>query len=153
MQDLKNSPFFDDRTIRFVQNLLIGREPRPINATEEKLFLKAEILKNINVELDRQLITRLHKYKKRISIIDCVEFIVGAYKRKMLPEAIKILDSAIEDERGGSLQDLIMMLKESKDMPVEWAVYMNARAAEDRHKPLPRENRSQLNLKAMEDFK
>lgn len=153
MDELRNSPFFDTRTIIFIRDILNGHEPHPITADEQKVFMEANLLKDANRALNNTLIRKLESYMSHIPVVAASRFIAGAQKRDKLDAAIKVLEVMVKEERGADLRDLVKILKESETMLTEFAVYTNATQVEDRHKRPDQTNRSKLNLNAMRDFK
>lgn len=153
MGDLDNSPLFDKRHVQFISRILQGRPMNPLSGVEQQFLRQALVLKELNEKYDYDLIGRLEAYKRYVAVQVAVQFLVQARQHGMLDDAITVLETSIEEERGGDLKDLMRILEESKSIPAAWAVTVYGEGTEDRHKRETYTMPSGLNLEAMRNFK
>lgn len=155
MDSLNNSTFFDERTIAFLRKLFnTSGKVTPLSANEQKFIDRKEELEQLDYNLDRQLISKLTKYKNYAPVVDSVFFLLEAQERGILEKADLVLQMAVREERVLTRPELDEGLEEIESMPADWIVNLLGKGDGDRHAvtydPFPK---SKLNLDAMRDFK
>lgn len=166
MGDLDNSPLFDSRHIQFISSIVYSSRlnsngMNPISSAEQKFKLYTDEILAINdycsekrnASINENLIERLNRYKDYISVHVAIRFLILAYKGDALHTAFEILESSVEEERGGSFESLVNILKESETVPPQWTVILYGEPEDHRHKPPESTLNSGLNLDAMKNFK
>lgn len=152
MDDLNSSPLFDDRHMKFLRAILQNRPMPPISGAEQKFLKHTASIKQLDEVLDYELTRKMDSWKKFISLQECLAFLLEAYKRDQLEDALIILNTAVVETRSAKFRELMLVLDEAKNMPAAWALSLHAEEIENRHAPPPTENLSKLNLEAMRNF-
>lgn len=153
MDDLNTSPLFDGRHIKFLAGILQQRPLAPISAIEQKLLRKSKQLCSINEQLSYELLPRVQRWQKFVSVQEILAFLIETDKRGKLDHGMFILDTTITSERSPRFKDLMKIFKDSEKMPVDWAVALHSNDLDERHAKKPRDETPPINLEALKDFR
>jgi hypothetical protein len=159
MSSIENTTFFDSHYIEFIRNLINkGSKKSAINSNEISFAKDQDLIRQINDEMQDQsettLLLELVKYKEFISIPDAVYFLVDTVKQHgESVDAINILDLLVKDQYTATASELMLILRESENMPPGWASSLYAKSSIGRNANSEIVMKSGLNLEAMRDFK
>lgn len=149
---LRDSPFFGDRVINFTQDILNSRRRLdPITEFEKKLLKRQETIKELNKELDGQLVTLLKEAKEYITPPTALRILLHFKKLGRTKEGHKIVHYSARDRlvlTEEEINELVRELTKDPDASVDLWLAVLAEEAPEETTPMQRPG---LNLPV--DFK
>ena len=116
---------FEKHAKKVLISILNSQKPISIVTEKERLLVENKtLLRNINNTLEPSLYRLILETETYIYPSDLALFFITASKENLMNEAAEILDSAVQDRRLMSLNDLLSALAATANMPGTWAAAM-----------------------------
>lgn len=154
MDNLNNSTFFDDRLIQYIQKLLVSAQKiTPINNNETMLMNRRDELRELNSDLNGELIRNLTEVKSYLKVNDVTLFLLEARRMGMISEALEALDYIVREERMLNYNQLKELLDNAYDVPLSWGIVLLGEDIDDRYEKKQTTVKSGLDMDRLRNFK
>jgi len=100
--DFGQATLFNNRNLALVTRIVSSStsvKENFINDQERQIFKRAHLIKQLNIDLDHQLVKILTDSKDFVLIIDAVKFLLNCQKRSLLEYGQEILIAAKENQK------------------------------------------------------
>lgn len=153
MEDLSNSIFFDQSSIKVIRQLLWGERATSLSGKDNILISHKEKIREINELMNGSLIFSLEKFKRSAPVYDAMIFLVQGLDSNMFDEALRFMELCVEEGLSFMNLDIPDVLEQLKETPADWLIHTFTEGAENRHAIKKYEQKSSLNMDALRDFK
>lgn len=153
MNDLSKSPFLDRGMLSIVRQILSRRIPTIITNDHKYVVAHKDEIIQLDQVFDRELVKVLEDCKNYIATADAVVFLLNAQRAGKANDAREALQVATEEKFTATRSQLRQVLKESKSVPMAWAIAMAGDFSEARHPAKDNLPQSSIDKSRFRDFK
>jgi len=153
MEDLGNSTFFDQSSIKVIRQLILGEKPSSLSGKDTVLVSKKNEIISINDQMNKGLIYKLEQFKRSAPVYDAMMFLIRGLKGDMLDETVRFMELCVEESLSFASLDIEEVLEKLKETPADWLIHVYTEGEENRYKPQSYKEKSSLNMDALRDFK
>lgn len=132
--ELRDSPFFGDRIIRFVESILPLDETRtvpllpPITGFETKLLENWTLIKDVNARIDESLPALLWEAKDFIPPHTALRILLFSHDKEFFSQAVDIVRYAARSElviSDEEINEIVKDLKSNSGIPAQWLINLH----------------------------
>lgn len=151
-KELDYSVFSDAQTLKNVRKILSTGNVSHIRSVDSEILNEAESIRGISDTLGRDyLLSTLDSIKNYIPVTDALFFLVESYKRGVIEEAKLVLEEASRDEKFLTRTELMDILDNHDEVPMDWAISTLAAPGKDRYAS-NNFNKSSLDMSRLNGF-